>query len=180
MACLLFQTVPPDSLPMRPLELICLLQIHTWPTGKWTYRALAAALGISLAQAHSALRSASAAKLYDREHHLVQSESVLEFLVHGVKYAFPGSRGTPGIGMVTAYHAFPMCTLTRNADIPCVWPTDSGSTKGGAPIHQAAIKGCEGDIHLYELLTLIDVLRLNESARAMKLAEDALTERVLK
>ena len=54
-----------------------------------------------------------------------------EFLIHGVKYAFPAARGGITRGMPTSYAAEPLCRLIKAGSEPVpVWAEPTGTTRG--------------------------------------------------
>jgi hypothetical protein len=105
---------------------------------------------------------------------------LLEFLVHGVKYAFPARHGSESIGMPTAYAAAPLNSkiVASSAAIP-VWPDPEGSARGQAlfPLYPSAPLAARRDPVLYELLTLVDAIRIG-NVREQQLAESLLKERL--
>jgi len=85
--------------------------------------------------------------------------AVEEFLIHGVKYAFPAQRGEATRGMPTAYAAPPLSDhIADNGDLPPVWPDSEGNVRGVTfePLHKAAPKGSRRDPVLHELLALVE------------------------
>lgn len=66
--------------------------------------------------------------------------------------------------------------IVPNDDLPLVWPDPDGDVRGLTlePLHKAAPKAARRDPRLYELLTLIDALRVGR-ARERQLAEKALS-----
>ena len=54
-------------------------------------------------------------------------KAVEEFLIHGVKYAFPVQRGETTRGVPTAYAAPPLSgQIVANGDLPPIWPDPDG------------------------------------------------------
>lgn len=87
-----------------------------------------------------------------------------EFLIHGVKYAFPVERGGPTRGIPTAEAAAPLNRyFPESFPLPPVWPCadeDERSTRGLAfsPLYKNAVTASR-DPRLYELLALLDAIR---------------------
>lgn len=85
-----------------------------------------------------------------------------EYLLFGVRYAFPAKRGPVARGIPTSYaapglaHSFP-----AQDDLPPVWPDPHGSARGYSlePLFKPIKKAIEQDPKLYELLALIDAIR---------------------
>jgi hypothetical protein len=106
--------------------------------------------------------------------------AVEEFILHGVRYAFPAERGGPTRGVPTSYAAEPLRRLTAYGDEPAlVWPYAAGPSRGNAfgPLYRAAPRAALRDPVLYEYLALIDALR-DGRARERKLAEEMIVPRL--
>src|SRR5262249_44753553 len=105
---------------------------------------------------------------------------LLEFLVHGVKYAFSSSRGRMTRGWPTAHAAPPLSSLVRQEGIPLVWPDPEGDVRGESvePLYKSVPKAAKRDPALYEMLALADAIRVGR-ARERKLAEQELRSRLL-
>jgi hypothetical protein len=106
-------------------------------------------------------------------------KAVEEFLIHGVKYAFPVQRGEATRGMATAHAAPPLKAQIAEGDLPPVWPAAEGDVRGVTlePLHRAVPKAARKDPALYELLALIDALR-DGRVRERRLAEKELGARL--
>ncbi len=99
-----------------------------------------------------------------------------EFLIHGVKYAFPAERGEPTRGLPTSYAANPLNRLIVPSDEPVpVWPYPEGKKRGiaFAPLYKTVPAAAMRDALLYEKLALVDALR-DGRTRERKLAEKEL------
>ena len=103
-----------------------------------------------------------------------------EFLLHGVKYAFPAERGSVTRGMPTSYAAPPLNSeIAPGDELPPVWPWRDGQVRGIAlaPLYKTAPFAALRDPRLYELLSLVDALR-DGRARERKIAERELIKRL--
>ena len=89
---------------LKPQDLVAALKLAVGPS--LTYPQLAAALSLSLSEAHGAVKrsQASGLLLSDRQ---PNRSAILEVVVHGVRYAFPPVRGGITRGMPTAHAAPP-------------------------------------------------------------------------
>jgi len=106
--------------------------------------------------------------------------AIEEFLVHGLKYAFPAERGEPTRGVPTSYAAEPLRKVIALGDEPLpVWPYATGSQRGTSfkPLYKNAAKASLRDPVLYEYLALADALR-DGRARERKLAEEMIVSRL--
>jgi len=107
---------------------------------------------------------------------------VEEFLIHGVKYAFPAQRGEPTRGMPTAYAAPPLSeVIAAGSDLLPVWPSPDGQVRGATlePLHKIVPVAAAKDPALYEILALIDALR-DGRTRERQIAERELAARLRK
>ena len=90
------------------------------------------------------------------------NSNLLEFLVHGVKYAYPPNRGGLIRGMPTGYAARPLRGLgVQPEEPPLVWPDSLGQVRGFefSPLCNSVPNACQVDSQLYELIALVDVIR---------------------
>ena len=141
-----------------------------------TFARLSEELGMSASEIHSSVRRGAAAGLIDPDSRMPFRKALEEYLLHGVRYAFPAKRGPITRGIPTSYGAPPLAQYFHAAEeLPPVWPDPHGSTRGYAlePLFKPIKKAVEQDPNLYELLALIDAIR-DGRARERKLAEDKL------
>ena len=128
----------------------------------WTLTELAKATHISIGEVHNALNRLTGSGLLRSEGRRINRHALEEFLVHGVRYAFPAARGATVRGLPTAYAA-PVLKeqfLVSGQDMP-VWPHSEGTMRGTAfsPLYNAAPDAALEDDKFYELLAITDVLR---------------------
>jgi DNA-binding transcriptional ArsR family regulator len=141
-----------------------------------TFQKLADSLGLSVSAVHRSVTRAKAAGLLlaDRQ---PNRPALREFVLHGVRYAFPAVRGGMTRGMPTAHAAPPLVDLIVQDNDPVpVWPDPQGEARGTSfkPLYRAAPKAARADAKLYECLSLIDALR-GGRARERNLAKEHLT-----
>jgi hypothetical protein len=105
----------------------------------------------------------------------VNARALEEFLVHGIKYAFPPEKGGMTRGIPTASAAEPLNRKMTQEPVP-VWPFEQGSKRGYAflPLYRRAPQAALKDRELYQLLALVDALR-DRSARERELAKRELS-----
>jgi hypothetical protein len=145
------------------------------------YRALAAALGLSPSTAHKSVQRllrAGLLRLGDDGLALANRNALLEFLEHGVKYAFPAVLGAPARGVPTA-HVGPALAAELSGSDPVVWPDPQGPISGASvePLLSdvAALPSrCPGT---YAMLTAVDAVRLGR-ARERRIATAFLRQRL--
>ncbi len=166
------------SVIAKSLDIVVLLKLLVSGAGK-TYAELSGELGISASEIHAAVRRSANAGLMECESRRPLRKPLEEYLIHGVRYAFPAIRGPVARGMPTAYAAPPLVEQIGPDDLPPVWPDPEGNTKGYAlePLYSSVPKAAKRDAELYSLLALVDAIRVGR-ARERKLAEDELKKRL--
>lgn len=139
---------------------------------------LAADLGISQAEVSGSLKRAIGAGLSRPDDGMPYPLALREFVVHGLKYAFPALIGHMSKGVPTAYSAAPLNKKISSSDA-LVWPDVDGEMKGQSvePLYKSAPFAAKKDPALHELLALIDALRVG-GARERKLAASELDKRL--
>lgn len=161
---------------LKPQDVLVLLKLVAWNRESWTYQELAESLGMSPSEVHAGMSRAFAARMVDAEKRRPLRPAFLEFLVHGLKYAFPPERGGQTRGMPTG-HASPFAESKFSAsdEPPPVWPHPQGKRRGLAfsPLYAAAPEAARQDNALYRLLVLVDMIR-GGNARERKWAEEEL------
>lgn len=165
---------------LKPQDIVILLKLVTLGNRTWSYSALALELGMSPSEVHSGIRRAAAARLFDSQRNVPVIRSLQEFLVHGVKYAYPPDRGQLTRGIPTGYAAPPLNSLIIQSDEPPpVWPDPEGAVRGYefTPLYRSVPKAALRDQMFYELLALVDAIR-DGRARERDLATKLLTERL--
>lgn len=166
---------------LKPQDVLFLLKLVVLQGPASIFPAVPEALGLSKAEIHNSAKRVRGARLLPHDSWNPLRKNLLEFLVHGVKYAFPARHGSETIGMPTAYAAPPLKAqiVAGDSALP-VWPDPEGSLRGQAmyPLYPSAPLAARRDPQLYELLTLVDAIRIG-SVREQQLAEAMLKERVL-
>jgi DNA-binding Lrp family transcriptional regulator len=164
---------------LKPQELLVLLKVSAHSERKFTFAVLAQELGMSAAEVHASVKRATAAGLVNERGRGDWSPirpALLEFMLHGVRYAFPAEIGPVKRGVPTAHAAEPLASqLHSEADTP-VWAHPQGSARGPSvsPIYRTAPKAALADLELYRLLALLDALRMGR-VRERELAAQLLT-----
>jgi len=163
---------------LRAKDLVVLLKLVALNDQPWTYRELASALGMSVSSVHSALQQAADSHLYHKQERRPALRNLNEVLVHGVRYVYPVATGSVTRGIPTAHGASPLIEELRSSDLPPVWPTAEGDTRGYAlePLHPSVPEAVRQDPALHELLALVDALRIGR-AREQNRAAELLSDR---
>jgi len=145
-------------------------------------KSLAEGLSISPSEVSKALkRCVDAGLVYieDAEKR-VNRTGLMEFLAHGLKYAFPPERGSMTRGVPTAAAAEPLKTrFLDGKEPPTVWPYSEGKVRGLslAPLYKGAPKAALRDSKFYCILALCDAVRAGRSRErnlAIELLEKAI------
>lgn len=165
------------SVIAKSLDVFVLLKLLVGEESK-TYAVLATELGMSASETHASIRRSADAGLIDRESRRVNRKAMEEYLIHGVRYAFPAKRGAVVRGTPTSVAARPLSdSFVQRSELPPVWPDPLGKVKGYGivPLHRSAPYAARADARLYELLALVDALR-DGRARERAMAESKIKE----
>lgn len=164
---------------LKPQDIVVLLKVYGLDE-QWTYSELAKSLKMSSSEVHAALKRCSTSGLYNNKRRRVLKPALEEFLVHGLKYVFPTQAGALVRGMPTAHSAEPLKNLlvASERDI-YVWAYSSGNIKGQEiiPLYRSVPEAVSKDSQLYEMLALVDGLRVGK-AREQELAACELRKRL--
>ena len=167
---------------LRPQDVLVLAKLLSYRSRRPPMAQMGIDLSISSSEIHAALKRLALCRLVssDADGNRPLLEAVEEFLVHGVKYAFPAKRGEVTRGVVTSYAAPPLNKhIEPGSELPPVWPFPEGQHKGVSlePLYKTVPAAALRDKFLYELLALIDAVREGR-ARERKLAAKELIDRV--
>jgi DNA-binding Lrp family transcriptional regulator len=165
---------------LLPQDVVVLAKLLGYRGGRPPIAQVAGELALSPSQVHASLKRLERSRLIDTPTGRPLVKAVEEFLIHGVRYAFPVRRGETTRGMPTAYAAPPLRDqIADGGDLPPVWPDPDGEVRGATiePLHRAAPKAARKDPALYELLALVDALRAGR-VRERQLAEKELRARL--
>lgn len=147
----------------------------------WTVRTLERETTIPRSVVQRGLKRLWQAGLFDPRRRLVNISQAEEFVIHGLRYVFPGVIGGESRGVPTAWAAQPLSDLVVDApdELPPVWPHARGTVRGLAlePVHASVVEAANRDPVLGEQLALVDALRIGD-ARMRGLAADQLHSRL--
>lgn len=167
---------------LKPQDVVVLVKLVECGEKRPTYAQIGQDLFLSPSEVHSAVQRAKQARLLHGPE-LREMPNILalqEFLIHGVKYAFPPVRGELTRGMPTAYAAEPLRSrIAAGSDPPPVWPYAEGKVRGYsfAPLYKTVPQAALRDEYLYEVLALIDAIR-DGRTRERRIAEEELKSRL--
>lgn len=167
---------------LKPQDILVLLKLSVLKEPTWSYAKLAKALKMSVAEVHDGIKRATAARLFNPETKRPVRQALEEFLIHGVKYAYPPEKGGPTRGVPTAYAASPLKEwIFQGSEPPPVWPYADGKHTGYAfsPLFKSVPAAVQEDEALYELLALLDAIR-DGRARERNYAAEQIKQRLRK
>ena len=163
---------------LKPQDIVVLLKLLV--SSKDSYLKLAGDLFMSPSEVHAAVKRAAQAGLVDRSSKQVKRAALAEFIIHGLKYAFPPIYGTITRGIPTAHAAPPLVDMISGTDdLPPVWPSPEGAVRGYElkPLYRTVPRAVRNDQKLYEFLALVDAIRAGR-ARERVIAKDEINKRL--
>lgn len=165
---------------LKPQDIYILLKLVAMGESQWSYASVAGNLFMSTSEVHAGIKRAAAARLMSSDSVRPLKKSLEEFLIHGVKYAFPPDHGGLTRGVPTGYAAPPLKDIiTQPNEPPPVWPDPEGNTRGYefSPLYKTVPKAAARDAKLYELLAIVDAIR-DGRAREREIAVKELKARL--
>lgn len=164
---------------MRPHDIVILLKIAAKGNQNWLMKNLAIELGISAGEVSESINRSVQAGLLAKDKKTVMKAALLEFLRYGLPYVFPQQPGALVRGIPTAHSAPPLDKLIQSNEL-YVWPSAKGNARGQAiePLYSTVVIAIEKDNKLYELLALVDALRVGR-VREKQLAMEELKKRLM-
>jgi hypothetical protein len=161
---------------LRPTDVGVALGLAEHPNA--SYQHLHEMLGISVSTAHDSVHRLREAGLVRQDESVVVRSNLLEFLEHGVRYAFPALLGSSARGVPTS-HSGPPLSGDILAEDAVVWPSAKGSVVGRTvcPLVPKAAELPGRSPNVYALLTLVDALRVGR-VRERRLAATKLRARL--
>lgn len=163
---------------MSPRDIVILLKIVSYGDQAWLQTPLAAALGISQSEISKSLNRSKNAGLLAPNGKTVMKLALMEFLQFGLRYVFPIQPGAVLRGVPTAHSASPLKEEIQSSEA-YVWPYGKGTVRGHSilPLYPTVPEAALEDAKLYELLALVDALRVGR-ARERELAVRELKKRL--
>jgi len=164
---------------MKPQDIVILLKIIVLGEQSWRQFDIANSLYISTFEVSNSLQRCVFAQLIDETKKNVFRKSIFEFLVYGLKYVYPVRPEGLVKGIPTAHSAPPLSSMIISKSEAYVWLDVEGTFNGQGiePLYPNAPKAAKQDPKLYELLSLIDALRVGK-VREQNLAAGELKKRI--
>jgi hypothetical protein len=154
---------------MKSLDVVVLCKIFLLQSrglSDWTYSQLAAETCLSVGETHASVRRLKKSRLFDGFTKTAIPSAMAEFLVHGIKYAFPAEIGAPARGIATSHSAPILSGEFANSDSDkYVWSYAKGDQRGLSikPLSENTPKASLKDSQFYDLLALVDAVRSGKS-----------------
>ena len=168
---------------LKPQDLVVALKVAVNGHRGFLLTALGQELGLVVSVIHGCISRCEQARLLSRASGEIRPNKagLLEFAVHGARYAFPAVQGSATRGVPTSL-AGPSLRdyFDQSKSQPPVWPDPLGEAFGPsiAPLHSSVPEASRRDEALYDVLTLVDAIRAG-AAREREMAISILEERLL-
>lgn len=157
---------------MRPHDIVVLLKIISLGN-KWLNKDLSESLYISSSEISESLNRSMIARLISPDKKKVFKSALMRFIENGLGFVFPAEPGAIERGIPTA-HSAPILNEYFLSEENYVWPSANGKVRGQtiAPLYPNQIKAVINDEKLYNMLALVDSIRVGkvrESEKALEL-----------
>jgi hypothetical protein len=158
---------------MRPHDIVILLKIAAQKNRPWLAKELAQSLEISASEVSESLNRSKLATLVTADKKKLMKKNLLDFLEYGLLYVYPVEPRAIVRGMATAQSAPPLKDHV-SASENFVWPWAKGEERGQAiePLHPNVPVACEKDPFLYELLAIVDSIRIGRIREKQRAIEE--------
>jgi hypothetical protein len=149
---------------LKPQDLVLALKIAVRGGGAPTFAKLSQELFMSVSEAYAAAQRGLACRLLERDAGalLPNRQALQEFVLHGLRYAFPATHGPVSRGMPTGASApILIARFDQTRNMPWVWPDEHGTVTGPSlcPLYPSVPAACRLDPKLYDMLAALDALR---------------------
>ncbi len=145
---------------------------------KYSVRKMAESIGVSSSEVSKGAKRLINSKLAveRRGAFFIETAAFLEWLCHGIRFAYPQESIGYGRGMLTSWN----CPLIESEMVPpdpaIVWPVPGGETDGVLikPIHKSIPFAASRDERLYTAFSLLEAIR-GGKPRELEIARRQLT-----
>jgi len=163
---------------MRPHDIAILLKIASKENQNWFMKDLAYELEISASEISESIHRSVIAGLISSDKKTLNRLALLDFFKSGLRYVYPQQPGALVRGVGTAHSAPPLNSQIISEE-RFVWPFAKGNIRGQAiePLHPKIPNACLKDDKFYELVALIDAIRVGK-VREQNLAIKMIKERI--
>ncbi len=162
---------------IKPQDILILLKIVSLEESEWSMNDIAKSLYLSQSEVSKAFDRLLFSGLIDESKRIPALDALFDILSTSARYIFPAKAGSLDRGIPTAHSAKPLSNKIRS-ESKFIWPHIQGNTRGESiePLYKSAPKAALEDPRLYELLALVDSLRVGK-AREQKIAKTELKKR---
>jgi hypothetical protein len=163
---------------MKPQDIVVLLKLIALNNDNWQQVPLAHSLKMSQSEVSQSVARSKFAGLLDDTGKRVMIQAFYDFLQYGLAVVFPTKPGAIVRGIPTAHSAAPL-NMEISSGENYVWPFAMGSVRGHGitPLYASVPQAALEDEQLYELLSLVDALRVGK-VREKNLAIQELKHRI--
>ena len=163
---------------MKPQDIVVLLKLIALNNENWQQIPLAYSLKMSQSEISQSLARSKFAGILDESGKRVMRQAFNDFLQYGLAVVFPAKPGAIVRGIPTA-HSAPPLNLEISSGDKYVWPFPLGNDRGHGitPLYATVPQAALEDEQLYELLALVDALRVGR-VREKNLAVQELKHRI--
>jgi len=163
---------------MRPQDLVVLLKLIIEEDQPWTQISLAKSLFMSQSEISESLSRSKYSQLIFDKGKKVARQPLMDLIQFGIPFVFPQQPGNVVRGIPTAHSAAPLKDEIESNE-HYVWPYAKGHIRGHSiqPLFNSVLMAVELDIQLYEMLALIDALRVGR-VREKNMALEMLEMRI--
>jgi hypothetical protein len=164
---------------LKPQDIVLLLKLATLGEEPWQQKGLSQVLKISQSEISQGISRLQYSGLLGGEGKSVRRLALLDFLQFGLPYIFAQRPGAIVRGIPTAHSASPLNELITSEEI-YVWPYPGGKVRGQSivPLYPSVPNAVLADSALYEILALVDALRVGKM-REKELAVVELRKRIV-
>lgn len=164
---------------LRGQDILVLLKIIAKDSKPWQSKDLAAELFISPAEISLSLNRCVNARLLSEDKKTVYRQSFMEFIQYAIQYIFPAMPGAMSNGVLTG-HSHPVMAKQFHPELKYVWPDATAPDRGLSiePLYKTVVQSARQDPALYNMLAMIDVLRVGR-VREKKVALEKLNKYIL-
>ncbi len=152
---------------MKKQDVVVGLSIYSMEKrdSKWRIIDIANNTFLSASEITESIKRLKLSSILNSERKVIEN-NFLEFIVYGLKYAFPAKIGMPCIGIPTAHSGkfLKKRINTQKSDL-YVWPYQNALTRGVSiePLYKTLPKIALNDDFMYKYLALIDLIRIGRS-----------------
>lgn len=162
---------------LKAQDIVILVKIIALENQDWNINNLSSSLGISQSEVSKALSRLALSGLIDETKKNPAKNSVFDVITSAIRFLFPVRPGQVLKGIPTAHSVPPLSKKIRSG-VNYIWPDPNGTMRGESiePLYKTVPKIVGEDKKFYEMMALIDAIRVGKS-REQLLAKEELRKR---